>query len=61
VTHASGYVSVVKEVGIAAKSKIDKIFEVQLPENDFSNFDSSTPYIERAGASFSGKFFYVEY
>lgn len=38
VCHGSGYVSVVKEAGIAAKSQVDKIFHVQLPSNDYADY-----------------------
>lgn len=51
----------VKEAGIPAKSSVDKVFTVQLPANDFSNFTPDTMWAERNGASFSGNFWFVEY
>ena len=33
-----GYVSIMKINGIAGKSQCDKIFEIDLPQNDYSDY-----------------------
>lgn len=61
VTQHGGYVSAVKEEGLAAKSKCEKVFDVELPENNFSDFDPEKEFADRFGVSVSGKCIFIEY
>lgn len=59
-TQHQGYVSVVKLPGCPAKTKIERDFEVDLPENNCSDF-APGQIKARPGASYSGKLFNIEY
>jgi hypothetical protein len=61
VTQHGGYVSQVKEEGLAPKSKLEKVFDVQLPDNIISDFDPANEFADRFGVSYSGKCMFVEY
>lgn len=47
--------------GIPAKSKCDKQFEIDLPQNNYSNYSVESKFAERCGATYSGKTFNIEY
>lgn len=56
-----GLLADIKLNGISARSKCDKVFEIDLPKNDFSTLSPATKFEERAGASYSGKLMHVEF
>lgn len=56
-----GYVTVMKMNGIAAKSQCDKVFEIDLPQNDYSDYSKEHKFDERIGASYQGRYMSIKF
>lgn len=61
VSHGAGYLFNNKEPGINGGEQIDKVFEVQLPENNFSSYKQDEKIVDRAGTSYVGNFYYIDF
>ena len=59
-TQHQSYISVVKEPGCPAKTREEREFEVELPDNICSDF-APDQQKSRPGASYKGKLFQIEY